>query len=151
MKRISDVFTNRSAVVISVMLALAAFANADSMSSAKHHKAKHGSLKITAPTEVGGAVLPAGDYEAKEVNGPSGNVMEFVRIVENDLAPEGLPRFEEEVVAQVAFTPQELSTPPKHTQLLFASNTKNANALEIRGSDVEYEFSPSPMTAQSTH
>jgi hypothetical protein len=145
MKQISDVFTSgksghKLAVLLAVTLALAGFANADSMSSAKRHKAKHGSLKITESTEVGGVILPVGDYEFREAKSPSGPVMEFVRIVENDLAPEGLPRFEEEVVAQVEFTPQDLSAPPKHTQLTLASNGREA--LEIRGSDIEYVFSP---------
>jgi len=123
------------AALFAVILALAGFANA-----ANSHKGKEGSLKITAPTEVGGVILPPGDYEVRETNSPSGPVVEFVHMVRNEQASELMQAEEEEVVARVKYTEQALSSPPKHTQLQIAPNTTDAIALEIRGNAVNHLF-----------
>jgi hypothetical protein len=154
MNRIQRPFTiakhrHSAAALFAVVLALAGFANADAMSSAHSHKGKKGNLKITAPTEVGGTILQPGDYEVKEVNSPSGSVVEFVHLFDNFTAPEGLPVHDQEVVARVKFTGQALSSLPNRTQLQLASNTANAIALEIRGDDVEYLFGPTQLTGQA--
>jgi len=134
-----------AAALFAVVLALAGFANAD---SAHSHKAKKGNLKITVATEVGGVTLPPGDYEVREVNTPNGPVVEFAHEFFNELASELVQANQEEVVARVKFTERELSSPPKHTQLLLASNTADAAGLEIRGNAVSYEFDSSQMAAK---
>jgi hypothetical protein len=154
MKRIRYAFTimerkHNVAALFAIILALAGFANADAMSSAHSHKGKKGSLKITTPTEVGGAMLQPGDYEVKEVDSPSGPVVEFVHLFRNELASELVQADEEEVVVQVRFTAQALSSPPKHTELLFAPNTTNAAALEIRGNAIGYLFAPPELAGKA--
>jgi hypothetical protein len=134
-----------AAALFAVVLALAGFANADSDHS---QRGKKGSLKITVATEVGGVTLPPGDYEVREVNTPSGPVMEFVHEYFNLLASELVQANQEEVLARVKFTQRELSSPPKHTQLLLASNPADATGLEIRGNAVSYEFAPSQVAAK---
>jgi hypothetical protein len=128
------------AVLFGVILALATFASAADM-----HKGKKGSLKITAPTEVGGVVLQPGDYEVQEIHSTSGPVVKFTHLFNNFTAQEGLPVYDQEVVAEVKVTEQELSGLPKHTQLMLASKTADATGLEIRGNAVGYQFGPSPM------
>jgi hypothetical protein len=135
-----------AAALFAVVLALAGFANADAMYSAHSHAGKKGSMKITAPTEVGGIILQPGDYQVKEVNSPSGPVVEFVHLFDNFYVQDsGLPVHDQEVVGQVRVTEQAVSSTPKRTQLLLASDTANATALEIRGDDVEYLFAPSEL------
>jgi len=141
---------HHTAILFAVILALATFANADAMHSAHSHKGKKGTLKITVPTDVGGIVLQPGDYEVKEVESPSGPVVEFVHLFDNfTVGDSGLPVHEQEIVGQVKVSEQALSSRPKHTQLQLASNTAEAVALEIRGDDVAYEFAPSQMAAHS--
>jgi membrane-associated protease RseP (regulator of RpoE activity) len=151
MNRIQSPFTlakhgHSAAALFAVVLALAGFANADGMYSAHSHKAKKGHLTITAPIEVGGAILQPGNYEVREANSPSGSVVEFVHQFRNELASELVQADEEEVVARVQYTEQALSSPPKHTRLILASDTAEAASLEIRGSAVGYEF-PTPQMA----
>jgi hypothetical protein len=138
-----------AAALFAVVLALAGFANAEATSSAHSHKAKDGRLTITAPTEVGGAILQPGDYEVRESNSPSGPVVEFVHHFWNELASELLQADEEEVVARVKFTEQALNSPSKHTHLMLASNTADATGLEIRGNAVGYVFDPSQMAVKA--
>lgn len=133
------------AALFTVVLALSGFAQAGSMP----HTAKKGRLTITAPTEVGGALLPPGEYEVRETHSAGGPVMEFVRHFRNELASELVQADEEEVVAQVKFTEQALSAPPKHTQLVRASDNAKAAVLEIRGAAVGYVLSSSPLSASS--
>jgi hypothetical protein len=137
-----------AAAMFVVVLTFAGVANAVAMSSAHAHKVKSGQLTITAPTEVGGTILQPGEYEVKEANSPTGPVIEFVAHHDgNELAVgEQLAQVdEEEVVARVRFTEQALSSPPKHTQLILASNAADASGLQIRGNDVSYAFAPSQM------
>jgi hypothetical protein len=133
-----------AAALFAVVLALAGFANADGMYSSHSHKAKKGYLTITTPTEVGGIVLQPGEYEVKEAKSPSGPVIEFVHQYRvNEYLTE------EDVVARVQFTEQALSSSPKHTQLILASNAGEATGLEIGGSGVGYEFATSQMAGDS--
>lgn len=82
----------------------------------------------------------------REINTPSGPALQFARLFRNELASELVQADEEEIVAQVEFTHQALSAPPKHTKLVLASNTTDATGLEIRGSAVAFEFAPAEMT-----
>lgn len=134
------------AALFAVVLALAGFANADGMSHS--HKAKKGHFTITAPTEVGGVTLQPGNYEVREVNSASGPVVEFVHQFRNELASELVQADEEEVVARVNFTAKALSSPPKQTQLISASDGPDVASLEIRGNAVRYEFAPSQMAGR---
>jgi hypothetical protein len=137
---------HHTAVLFAVILALATFANAEI------HKAKKGSLKITATTEVGGIVLQPGDYEVKEINSASGPAVEFVHLFDNfTVGDSGLPVHNEEIVGQVKVTEQALSSAPKHTQLQVAANPAEAVALEIRGDDVSYQFASSQMADRATN
>ena len=138
-----------AAVLFAVVLALAAFTNAAAMSSAHSHKGKKGTLTITAPTEVGGIILQPGDYRVREINSPSGPVVEFVHLFDNFTAQEGLPVHDQEVVGQVKVTEQALSLPAKQTQLMLSSwYSTDAIGLEIRGNAVGYVFAPSQMTVK---
>src|ERR1700674_3965550 len=135
MKRIQHPFPitkpgHIATALFAVVLALTGFANADAMSSTHSHKAKKGNFTIAVATEVGGTILQLGDYQVKEVNSPSGPVLEFVHLFYNVYAPEGISPYEAEVVARVPFTAQALSSPPKRTQLVLASNATGAIGLE---------------------
>jgi len=136
-----------AAALFAVVLALATLANAAAMPSAHSHKGKKGSMKITAPTEVGGILFPPGDYRVREVDSLGGPAVEFVRQTFDLYAPEGTSSYGEEVVGQVKVTEQALSSAPKHTQLKSAPDSTDAIALEIRGSDVEYLFATPESTA----
>jgi len=136
-----------AAAVFAFVLVFVGFANADAMSSAHIHKAKKGHLTVTTPTEVGGTILQPGEYEVKEADSPSGPVIEFVHQFRNELASELVQADQEEVAARVKFTGQVLSAPPKHTQLILASNPPDASGLQIRGNAVDYEFGESVMSA----
>ncbi len=146
MNRILNLYTNAkhghsAAALFAVVLALAGFANAASVSSTHSHKGKKGGLTITAPTEVGGVTLQPGDYEVKEVDSPGGPVVEFSLFEKLEW-----PIFwsaTKTVVARVKCTEQALSSRPKHTRLMLASNTTHATGLEIRGKAVDYYFAPS--------
>jgi hypothetical protein len=131
------------ALLFAAVLAAAGHASAEPTRS---HKTK-GHFTISAATEVGGTVLPPGDYEVREINSAGQPVLEFVHLFRNELASELVQAEEEEVVAQVKFTKQPLNAPPKRTQLALASNAADATGLEIRGSAVAYEFAPSQMAA----
>jgi hypothetical protein len=134
------------AAMFAFVLVFAGLANADAMSSAHPHKGKKGTMTITSPTEVGGLTLQPGDYQVREVNSPSGPVVEFVHLFDNIYVQDtGLPFHDQEVVGQVRVTEKALSSLPKHTQLILASDTAEAASLEIRGSAVGYEFPPSQM------
>lgn len=148
MKRIDTLYASGkqahlAAVTLAMVMALAGFANAQTTPSHSHKK---GMLKITAPTEVGGTVLQAGNYTVRETKSPDGPVVEFIRVVHNEQASELVQADEEELVARVKFTPQVLSAAPKHTQV--ASNTNDATSLEIRGNPIAYTFTSAAMTAE---
>ena len=139
-----------AAALFAVVLTLATVATAAAMPSAHSHKGKKGSMKITAPTEVGGIVLQPGDYQVQEINSPSGPVVEFVHLFDNfTVMDSGLPVHDQEVVGEVKVTEQALSLPAKQTQLMLASwYSTDAIGLEIRGNAVGYVFAPSQMTVK---
>jgi hypothetical protein len=154
MKRIQSLYTiakngHIAAALFAVVLALAGFANADAMSSNHSHKGKKGSFTLAVATEVGGTILQPGNYEVKEINSASGPALEFVHLFWNELASELVQANEEEVVARVKFTEQALSSLPKKTELLLASNTSDAIGLQIRGNDVAYIIAAPMMSATS--
>ncbi len=125
------------AVIFAMTLALAGFANAVTPAEKEHAvNVKH--LEIKTPVEVGGAILPVGDYEVHEINTASGPELEFVQEYRNELASELLQANEEKTLARIPFTEQELSSRAKHTQLVSATDGNNAVALEIRGKSTEY-------------
>ncbi len=139
-----------AAALFTVVLALAGFANADGMYSRPSHKAKKGNLTITAPTEVGEITLQPGDYQVTEIDSPDGAVVEFVHLFDNFyVGDSGLPVYDQEVVGQVKVTETALSSLPKQTQLILASNSGEAAGLEIRGNAVRYQFDGSQMADES--
>jgi len=155
MSRIYSLYTTAkhghgAAALFVVVLALATFANAAAMPSAHSNKGKKGSsLTITAPSEVGGIILQPGDYRVRELNFPSGPVVEFVHLFDNFKAQEGPPVHDQEVVGQVKVTEQALSLPAKQTQLMLAPwYSTDIIGLEIRGKAVGYVFAPTQMTVK---
>ena len=131
----------RAAIVAVMGAALFAFGGVAHASAANHssHKNKTGNLKIAAPTEIGGVLLPPGKYEVKAVNSADGAAIEFARWIENPNAQEGLPPWEREVVATVKASPQMLETATRDTGLLLApADNSKAVGLTIRGDNVEY-------------
>jgi hypothetical protein len=137
-----------AAAMFAFVLVLAGFANADAMSSAHSHKGKKGAMTITVPTEVGGILLQPGEYEVKEANSPGGLVIEFVHLwTDYTIGDSGRTLYNQDVVGQVKVTEQALSSPPKHTQLILASETAKATSLEIRGSAISYEFDQPALSA----
>ena len=121
-----------------VMFAFSAFAHA-ATANVNSHKGKTGTLKITAPTEVGGVLLEPGTYEVKPRK--HGTVMEFARWNQNPYAQEGLPVWTRDVVASIPATPQMLSSASGTTELLLASaDSAKATGLQIRGDSAEYGF-----------
>jgi hypothetical protein len=138
-----------AAALFAVVFALVTFTHAAAMPSAHSHKGKKGTLTITAPTEVGGIILQPGDYRVRELNFPSGLVVEFVHLFDNFTAQERLPVHDQEVVGQVKVTEQALSVPAKQTQLMLESwYSTDAIGLEIRGNAVGYVFAPAQMTVR---
>jgi hypothetical protein len=129
------------------VLVFAGFANASPMYPAHEHKAKKGYLTIKARAEVGGVTLEPGDYRVQQVDSPSGPLLEFVHLFFNELASELVQANQEKVVARVKFTEQPLSSKPKSTQLILASNTADASGLRIRGDAFDYEFDQSALSA----
>jgi hypothetical protein len=139
-----------AAAMFAVVLAFAGVANAHAMSLAHAHKAKKGHLTIMASTEVGGTILQAGEYEVREAKSSSGPVIEFVHQFRNESASELVQADQEEVVAQMQFTKQELNSPSKQTQLMLASwYSTEAIGVEIRGNAVGYVFAAPQLAAQS--
>ncbi len=100
-----------------------------------------GKLKLTAGTEVGGVVLPRGEYQVEVRKAGEGATVEFARWNYNPYAQEGLPVWDLEVMATVPAQPHALNLDAAQTGLLFASAGKGkAVALRISGSNVEYGF-----------
>ena len=124
----------------SLVLVLAGFAHADSAGPHRSQKAKKGTLKITVATDVGGVTLEPGNYEVKQVNSSAGPVIRFTRVTYDPYAPEAVPAYQWEVVAEVKCAVEPLASTPQRTALLFASNSPRAIGLEIRGNSVDYLF-----------
>jgi membrane-associated protease RseP (regulator of RpoE activity) len=136
-----------AAAMFAFVLVFAGFANASPMYPDHAHKAKKGHLTITAPMEIGGTILKPGEYEVREAKSPNGPVIEFARQFRDELGSELVQADQEEIVARVPFTGQALSSPPKQTQLMLASNSASASGLQIRGNAVDYEFDQSALSA----
>ena len=94
-------------------------------------------------------MLQPGDYEVKEVTSPRGPALEFVHLLYNPYAPEGVSPYEAEVVARVPFTAQALGSLPKRTRLVLASKASDATGLQIRGSDIAYVIAAPMLNAAS--
>ncbi|HVJ05151.1 MAG TPA: hypothetical protein VM578_05745 [Candidatus Saccharimonadales bacterium] len=137
-------------VLFTMTLALAGFANAVTP-SAEQHKVNIRHLEIKTPVKVGGALLPAGDYEVHEINTANGPELEFVHEYWNELASELVQANEEEVLARVQFTEQQLNSRAKHTQVVPITDNKDVIGLEIRGKNTEYlvEQSAPDMNAKA--
>ena len=76
-----------------IVLAFGGFAQAGSIGaqhSQKAEKAKKGTLKIAAASNVGGLRLEPGEYEVKQVNSAAGPVVRFTRYTCNPYALEGV-------------------------------------------------------------
>lgn len=76
-----------------IVLAFGGFAQAGSIGaqhSQKAEKAKKGTLKIAAASNVGGLRLEPGEYEVKQVNSAAGPVVRFTRYTYNPYALEGV-------------------------------------------------------------
>ena len=108
--------------------------------SQKAEKAKKGTLKIAAVTNVGGLRLEPGEYEVKQVDSAAGPVVRFTRYTYDPYAQEGLSVHHWETVGEAKVTMQALASKAKHTQLLVASNGDKAIGLEISGKSAEYLF-----------
>ncbi len=100
---------------------------------------KPGSLRLEAAVKLAGATLNPGDYDVRYVESPEGHYVEFNKTVENDLATEGLSVYEQEVVAEVPCTMEQLNAVVAHTELL-ANRSHNVARLEIRGEKVVHLF-----------
>src|SRR5262252_7489516 len=86
-----------------IVLAFAGFAHAGSVGtqpSQKAEKAKKGTLKIAAATNVGGLRLEPGEYEVKQVNSAAGSVVRFTRYTYDPYAQEGLSAHQWETVGE---------------------------------------------------
>jgi len=126
-----------------IVLAFAGFAHASSVdtpSSQKAEKAKKGTLKITATTNVGGLRLEPGEYEVKQVNSAAGPVVRFTRYTYNPNAELGPSVHDWEPVGAAKVTIQALASKAKQTKLARASDGDKAISLEIRGNSADYLF-----------
>lgn len=127
----------------SSVLAFAGLAHAGAVGtqpSQKAEKAKKGTLKIAAATNVGGLRLEPGEYEVKQVDSAAGPIVRFTRYTYDPYAQEGLSVHHWETVGEAKVTTQALASKAKHTKLLFASNGDKAIGLELSGKSAEYFF-----------
>lgn len=128
------------ATMVAVMFAITGFAHADVI-PASWHSGNRGTLKLAAPTQVGGVLLPPGAYEVKVKNTQTGAVIEFARWTEDPYAAEGLPVHTREVIARVKALPQAGTSASARTGLLLAyGDSGKAVGLQIRGQNVDYLF-----------
>ena len=126
---------------LGMILAFAGFAHAGTVGMQRSQKAKKGTLKIAAATNVGGLRLEPGEYEVKQVNSAAGSVVRFTRYTYDPYAQEGLSAHQWETVGEAKVTMQALAAKAKHTKLLLASNSDDkAIGLEISGNSADYLF-----------
>jgi len=126
-----------------IVLAFAGFAHAGSIGtehSQKAAKAKKGTLKIAAASNVGGLRLEPGEYKVKQVNSPAGPVVRFTRYTYNPYALEGSSVHEWETVGEAKVTIQVLASKAKHTKLLLTANGDKTIGMEISGNRADYLF-----------
>lgn len=106
---------------------------------AQGSKGKTGHLTLTAATQVGNVVLPAGNYEVRHVASPTGHLMEFVRVTESNLGYEGSPTFiDREVVAKVNCNMQPLNA--KAGKTVIEKEGSRLARLEIKGENIAHNF-----------
>ena len=128
------------ATMAAVMFAMNGFAHAD-VKNVSWRQGNRETLKIAAPTEVGGVLLPPGAYEVKVKNSATGAVVEFARWTYDPNAAEGLPMYTREALASVKALPQAATSASARTGLLLASgDSGKAVGLQIRGDSVDYLF-----------
>ena len=128
------------ATMAAVMFAVSGWAHADVV-PASWHSGDRGTLKLAAPTRVGGVLLPSGEYEVKVKNTQTGAVIEFARWNYDPYAAEGLPVYTREVIASVKALPQAGTSASARTGLLLAyGDSGKAVGLQIRGQNVDYLF-----------
>lgn len=126
-----------------IVLAFAGFAHAGSIGtdhSQKAEKAKKGTLKIAAASNIGALRLEPGEYEVKQVNSAAGPVVRFTRYTYNPYALEGSSVHEWETVGEAKVTIQALASKAKHTKLLLTANGDKAIGMEISGNSADYLF-----------
>ena len=100
---------------------------------------KTGNVTLAAPAEVGGVVLPAGNYEVRRIASPTGHFMEFARITEWNLGYEGTPTYtDREVVATVNCSMQALYA--KVGKTVIEKEGSRIARLEIKGENVAHNF-----------
>ena len=108
-------------------------------SFAQNKSGKTGYLTLTAPAQVGGVVLPGGNYEVKHRFSPTGHFTEFARITEWNLGYEGSPIYRErEVVANVDCTMEPLTAKVGKTAI--EQSGSRIARLEIKGEKVAHNF-----------
>ena len=73
------------------------------------HTIRAGMTRLTVPTMLGVAVLPAGKYRFRQLQAGEQQVVEFSHTVTNNYAPEGQSVYQQEVVARVNATPDVLA------------------------------------------
>ena len=110
-------------------------ANAESVNS--HHS---GTLNIKTETVVQGVTLPPGEYEVREASTADGATVEFVRKYWNEAASELVQAEEDQLVARVPVTEQQIEQRPAHTKLQLSADKTTATALEFRHVPVDYVF-----------
>ena len=126
------------ATMAAVMFAVSGWAHADVV-PASWHSGDRGTLKLAAPTRVGGVLLPSGEYEVKVKNTQTGAGIEFARWNYDPYAAEGLPVYTREVIASVKALPQAGTSASARTGLLLAyGDSGKAVGLQIRGQNVDY-------------
>ena len=121
------------AIIAALVLGLASWA------FAQDNAGKTGELTLASPAQVGNIVLPAGNYEVRQVASPTGHLMEFARITEWNLGYEGSPTYSErEVVATVNCDMQALNAKAKKT--IAEKEGVRIARLEIKGENVAHNF-----------
>lgn len=126
--------------MLALVFATTSFADARVM-EANWQRGNRGKLNLAAPTQVGGIVLPPGEYEFKVHNTDTGAEIEFARWTYDPYAAEGLPVYSREVVTSVKALPQTAQSASARTGLLLASgDAGKAIGLQIRGDSVDYLF-----------
>ena len=125
---------------LGMILAFAGFAHAGTVGMQRSQKAKKGTLKIAAATNVGGLRLEPGEYEVKQVNSAAGSVVRFTRYTYDPYAQEGLSAHQWETVGEAKVTMQALASKANDTKLLLAWKSDKAIGLEISGNSADYWF-----------
>lgn len=120
-------------IVAALVLGMASWA------FAQNNTGKSGELTLTSSAQVGGVVLPAGNYEVRHVTTPTGHYTEFVRVTQWNLGYEGTPTYTERaVVAKVDCNMQTLNA--KVGKTVIEKEGSRIARLEIKGENVAHNF-----------